>query len=260
MEKTEVEIKKIKNSEVKVENDIVICEYPLTIYVNNEEIMTLLCTPKHLQELIYGNLFSEGFINSKEDVLDIYINQNKGIARVMIDKEIDILKKLSGKRAKTTGCGNSSILYHPIDSIKSSKIVSDFKIYYQKIIEMSKELNKKSALFLETGGVHSSMLTNQESIITFYEDVGRHNTIDKIIGDALFNNLVLTETALFTSGRISSEMLLKTLKAKIPMIISRSAPTDLAIKIAKAYDVSLVGFVRGERMNIYHDAKRIIYK
>ncbi len=259
MDKTVVEIKKIKNKKVTVENDTVICEYPLTIIVNKEEIITLLCTPKNLKELAYGYLFSEGFISTKEDVFDIYVNQSKGVVRVNLNNEIDLTKKLSGKRAKTTGCGNNTILYHPIDSIKLREIVSDFKIHYQKIIELSKDLNNKSTLFLETGGVHSSMLTNSESILTFCEDVGRHNTIDKIIGDAILNNLDLSKTVLFTSGRISSEMLLKTLKAKIPIIISRSAPTDLAVKIAENFNVALIGFVRGERMNIYHDAKRIIY-
>ena len=102
-----------------------------------------------------------------------------------------------------------------------------------------------------------TMLFNEKEIVCFYEDVGRHNTIDKIIGYSLLNKLNLSDKALLTSGRISSEMLLKALKARIPMIISRSAPTDLAIQLAKEYGVTLVGFVRGDRMNIYHDVNRI---
>ncbi len=258
MEKTIVEIKQIKNSEIKIENDVVICEYPLTIYINNEEFITLLCTPKHLKELTYGLLFSEGFISCKEDVKDFMINQKSGIIRVTLDKEIDMIKKMNGKRAKTTGCGKGTIFYHTIDSLKAKKIETNFKLTYQKILEMSRELNKKSELFLETGGVHTTMLIDNSQVVLFYEDVGRHNTIDKIIGDALLNQRNLNEMALFTTGRISSEMILKALKAQIPIVISRSAPTDLAIQIACEYDVTLIGFVRGDRMNIYHDVNRII--
>lgn len=259
MEKKQIKIKKIKNTNIIIDDDIVICEFPLTIYINNEEFITLLCTPMNLHELSYGLLFSEGFITNKEDVLDIFIDKVKRVCRVNINKKIDMVKKLHGKRARTTGCGKGSIFYHTIDEIKSSKIQSNFKINYQHIINISKELNKKSTLFLETGGVHTTMFINHKKVISYFEDVGRHNTVDKIIGNALINKLDLSDGALFTTGRISSEMLLKTLKAKIPMIISRSAPTDLAVELAREYNVSLIGFVRGERMNIYHDLDRIIY-
>jgi len=257
MEKTVVEIKQLKKLEQHIINDVVICEYPLTIFINDEELITLLCTPMDIKELTFGFLFSEGFINNKEDVKDYQFNQNKGIVRVLLDKNMEMMKKLYGKRARTTGCGKGSIFYQTIDSLKSNKISSNFKLNHERILEMSKDLNKKSALFIETGGVHMTMLVDSNQDIIFYEDVGRHNTVDKIIGYALLNHLNLCHTALFTSGRISSEMLLKALKANIPMIISRSAPTDLAIQLAREYDVSLIGFVRGERMNIYHDANRI---
>lgn len=258
MEKRIVNIQKIKHNSISIENDVVISEFPFTIYLNNEGFITLLCTPLNLKELTFGFLFSEGFINKKEDVQTIFIDEKKGICRVTISKDIELLKKLQGKRARTTGCGKGSILYHTTDSMKASKIETRFTIPYQSILKISKELSKKSELFLETGGVHTTMLINHEKVILFYEDVGRHNTIDKIIGSALLNEMNLTDRALFTTGRVSSEMLLKTLKAKVPMIISRSAPTDLAVKLAQEYNVTLVGFVRGERMNIYHDDNRVI--
>lgn len=257
IEKSIVDIKQVKSGHIVFKEDVVIREYPFTIYLNDEEFITLLCTPKSLKELTIGFLYSEGFIRKYEDLKELFINEQDGVARVQLNSDIELIKKMHGKRARTTGCGKGSMFYHAIDAIQSKKINSYLKISYQKIIELSRDFNKMSELFLETGGVHSTMLFNENEVVCFYEDVGRHNTIDKIIGYSLLNKVNLMDKAIYTSGRISSEMLLKALKARIPMIISRSAPTDLAVQLAKEYGVTLVGFVRGDRMNIYHDVNRI---
>ncbi len=258
MDKTNIKIKRYKNQKMMCEEDVVVCEHPLTFYINHHEFITLLCTPNNLCELAFGLLYSEGFIHHKDDVLETFLDVKEGICRIMIDKDIDIINRLHGKRVRTTGCGKGTIFYRMIDKLKAKKIKTDYKINKNIIFQMSKTLNQKSHLFLETGGVHASMLVKDNKTIAFSEDVGRHNTIDKVVGQAIIQEIDLKNTALFTTGRISSEMLLKTLKAKIPIIISRSAPTDLAVQLAKEYDVTLIGFARGERMNIYHDVKRVI--
>lgn len=260
MEKSLINITRVNNTEVSEKHDVVICEHPFTIYINNEEFITLLCTPKDLKELIFGFLFSEGFINNKEDVYDIYIDDKKGIGRVKLNTNINVMKNIHGKRIRTTGCGKGTIFYNVIDSIKSSEFISNVRITYEEIIELMKELNKLSKLFLETGGVHTTMLATNEKVLMFYEDIGRHNTVDKIIGSSLLNEIDLFDKVLFTSGRISSELLIKTIKANIPIIVSRSAPTDLAVKLAKEFNITLVGFVRGSKLNIYNDNNRILLK
>ena len=117
---------------------------------------------------------------------------------------------------------------------------------------MSKEFGKKSDIFLETGGVHSCALCSQNEIIIFEEDIGRHNALEKILGKALMDNINLTDKIVLTTGRISSEIIKKIAKRSIPVLISRSAPTDVAIDIAKKLNITLIGFARGQRMNVYN--------
>lgn len=127
----------------------------------------------------------------------------------------------------------------------------------QQITVLMKAFDKKSAVFKKTGGVHSAALCDGERIVSFQEDIGRHNAIDKIIGDALYNNLNMADLIVLTSGRISSDVMFKVQKMESAVIVSRSAPTDLAVKLAKQWNVTLVGFARGKRMNVYSAPERI---
>jgi FdhD protein len=122
---------------------------------------------------------------------------------------------------------------------------------------MNNELQQKALLFKATGGVHSAALADNEMLLYFYEDIGRHNAVDKIIGECLLNGTATDDKALFTSGRISSEIMLKAAKLKIQLIVSRAAPTSLSVELAEALNITLVGFVRGRRMNIYSHPWRI---
>lgn len=239
-------------------SDIVASEYPLTIYINEEEFITLLCSPKSLDFLAIGFLISEGIIKAKRDVDKIKIDYDRGIAYLTINREFDLVKKLSGKRAMVTGCGKGTIFYNVIDSFNAKKIINTMTIKSKFIIKTMKEFNKKSEMFLKTGGVHSCCLTDLKGIIAFHEDVGRHNALDKIIGECFMKEISLEDKIIFTSGRISSEILLKCAKAKIPAIVSRSAPTNLAIELARQLGITLVGFVRGNRFNIYSGEEKII--
>ena len=151
-----------------------------------------------------------------------------------------------------------SIFYNVLDSLGSNRIVSDVTIRAEKLLEYSRWLNEKSSLFLDTGGAHSCALFDGSGVLLFHEDVGRHNALDKIIGEAYFSEIPLEDKILVTSGRISSEMIIKAIKNRIPIIVSRSAPTDLSVSMASQFNVTLVGFARGHRMNVYHGHERII--
>jgi FdhD protein len=120
-----------------------------------------------------------------------------------------------------------------------------------------RSLQDKAAMFKETGGVHSAAVADLDRIIFFCEDIGRHNAVDKIAGQCLVDGVSLEDKVLITSGRLSSEMLLKAAKLQLPLLISRSAPTSLSIELAEALNITLVGFVRGRRMNIYTHAWRV---
>lgn len=245
-------ILKIKGDITESIDDLVITEYPFTIFIDDEEIITLLCTPKYLKELAIGFLLSESIIYNIDDVKKIQIDETNGRGYVYLKERKKLTEGLLNKRTITTGCGKGTVFYNVIDSFKSKKIEQLLSVNTDDVVPLMKEFNHKSELFLTTGGVHSCALCDLEKIIYFQEDIGRHNALDKILGSALMDNLNLNDKIILTSGRISSEILIKAAKRGIPAIISRSAPTSLAVDISRELNVLLIGFVRADKMNIYN--------
>ena len=245
------EINKVKGDSIEKLDDLVIIEYPFTIFIDDEELITLLCTPKSLKELTYGFLYSEGFIDNLEAVDKVLIDEEKGRSYVYLNHRKSLNEKLMGKRTITSGCGKGTVFYNVLDSFKSKKIEKSISLHREVVVRLNREFNHKSELFINTGGVHSCALCDRENILYFEEDIGRHNALDKILGRALMDGLDLKDKFIITSGRISSEMLIKTAKRGIPAIVSRSAPTSLAIDMARELNILLIGFARGEKMNIY---------
>jgi len=245
------DILKIKGDIRNQVEDLVILEYPFTIFIDDEEIITLLCTPKSLKELAIGFLYSEGFIDNLDVIEKIYIDEDKGRAYVDLKFRKVLNEKLQGKRTITSGCGKGTVFYNVLDSFKSKKVENKLTITIENVVQLTKEFNNKSDLFLSTGGVHSCALCDINNIIYFEEDIGRHNALDKILGRAFIDEIDLSDKIVVTSGRISSEMLIKSAKRGIPAIVSRSAPTSLAIDMARELNIILIGFARGQKMNIY---------
>ncbi|NJD04559.1 MAG: formate dehydrogenase accessory sulfurtransferase FdhD [Ruminiclostridium sp.] len=250
-------IKRVKDGQIKEENDSVIVEYPFTIFLNKKEFIRLLCTPRSLKNLAAGFLFSEGIINSKSDLEAIELDEEKGKAYAYTKNKDHFDYKgnsLCGTRTITTACGKqTTVLYGVIDFLgtESDKIETSLNLEPDEVLNLANEFNKKSELYINTGGVHSCALCDRQGIILFEEDVGRHNALDKILGYALLEDICLTDKIIITSGRISSEMALKVVKSKIPVLVSRSAPTDTAVETARKFNLTLIGFARGRRMNIY---------
>jgi FdhD protein len=253
------DILRIKGDCSNVENDIVTIEYPFTIFIDDEEIITLLCTPKSLEELTLGFLYSEGFIDDVEAIGKIRVDEENGRAYVYLKYRKVLSERLQGKRTITSGCGKGTMFYNVLDSFKSKKIEKATSINIEDIANLMKAFNQKSDLFISTGGVHSCGLCNEKEILYFEEDIGRHNALDKILGRALLEKLDLSDKIIVTSGRISSEMLIKAAKRGIPAVVSRSAPTSLAIDIARELNILLIGFARGQKMNIYTDFPSLIF-
>ena len=245
-------IKKYQNEEVDEVEDLVVCEYPLTIFLNDQEFITLLCSPKSLKNLSIGFLYSEGIIKSASDIDSINIDEKMGYAYIKIGNVSKFAKQLYGKRVITTGCGKGSIFYNALDSLKCKQFKNNLDIDYKKLLDIMKLFNKKSELFLETGGVHSVGLIDGDDILYFEEDIGRHNALDKIIGNCLIDNVNIEDKAIITSGRITSEIVLKCAKLGIGCIISRSAPTNLAIDTGKKLNIGIIGFARGNKLNVYN--------
>lgn len=155
------------------------------------------------------------------------------------------------KKSIASSGGKASLLSNLPDSLKSQKIEEPLKLDLEIIKKNMIDFNRRSELFQKTGGVHSCGLYFQDEMLVFEEDIGRHNALDKIIGRALLDRIDLEDKMVLTSGRVSSEILIKIARRGISTIVSMSAPTNLAIELAKELSINLLGFVRGERLNIY---------
>lgn len=253
--KIKIEITRVNETEVSRVEDIVASELPLTIFLNNKELVTMLCTPEHMEQLTVGFLSSEGLLDGIDDIKSMVIDEKRGIARAETHKEME--GEIVFKRFISSGCGRGASFYSAADVSGQPPIESNLRVSASSIFALSRKFHQSSELFQATGGVHSAALCRGEEIIAFDEDIGRHNAVDKIFGHCLMEGISIEDAFVITSGRISSEILLKVVRRGIPLLISRSAPTELGARLADNLGVTLIGFVRGRRMNIYSHSERI---
>jgi len=240
----------------KVE-DVVAKEFPFTIILDNQELVTLLCTPKDLKYLAIGFLSSEGLIKNKGEIRKIILDERRGVVRVETEGDKEVERELLFKRLITSGCGRGAAFYSAADTTNQARVESEMKISAQEVFALVKEFQLRSQVYRATGGVHSAALCDTKGILIVAEDIGRHNAIDKIFGECMLKDIPTDDRIIITSGRMSSEIVLKIAKRNIPILLSKSAPTDLAVDLAADLGVTLIGFVRGRRMNVYTDGWRV---
>ena len=231
-------------------------ESPVTIILNDQELVTLLCSPIDLKYLAVGYLSSEGFIENKDEIKSVLVDNKNGIVRVKTIKDKPIIQFDQYKRMITSGCGRGVSFYSEAD-ITTQKIDSQIQVYSDNIFELVREFQAGSQIYKETHGVHSAALCSEKRIVIFNEDIGRHNAIDKVFGKCMLENIPTDDLMVITSGRISSEIVYKVAKRHIPIIISISAPTDLGVRTAEKLGITLVSSARGKRMNINTNDWRI---
>lgn len=251
----EFKITRMEGDQCTVVDDQVVKEFPLTLLVNGRELVTLACSPAYLDELALGYLYSEGLIETAANLLTMRLEDDRVVVQLT-----GALKEFPpmAQTIITSGCGRSTI-HTDLSGSNLQKVTSAIRFSHELIYNLTNNLNRSSALFQETGGVHNALLADNEgSVEIFREDVGRHNAVDKLIGYMLAHELTPDDKIFLTTGRISTEILLKTARRAVPVLVSRSAPTDMAIRLAYRLGITLIGFARGKRMNIYTHPERII--
>jgi FdhD protein len=237
--------------------DIVVREEPVTLYLNDKEFVTLVCSPGDLKELAVGFLCSEGVLLKKENLKSILINEDDGLiwaetAGASTSQDMFL------KRFVTSCCGRGRASFYFINDTKGvDKVDSDLQVAPRDVFYLTGQLEKLSEVFKTTGGAHSAALCTRDSVVFFYEDIGRHNAVDKIFGRCFLDDIPYSDKILVFSGRISSEILIKVAKMGIPIIVSRSAPTELAVKLADQLGITVVGFAREGRLSVYTHHKRV---
>jgi FdhD protein len=256
----------------------VIAETPWVLYVDRREWVTFMCSPTDLHRLALGFLLSEGLIGALDDVwqLKVFLDENRvymyfpeaGLAGEMsmptceeASGSIDVrLRRPAGarseKRILTSGCGGGVTF----DDLSGSRppLDSDLRITAEQVAGLMRMLNEAAGLYRTSRGVHTSALAAPDQLLVLAEDVGRHNTLDKIRGACLLDRIDSRDRILISSGRISSEMIAKAHKMEAPIVMSRTSPTALSIRLAKAWNMTLIGYVRGRQLRIYAGAERVV--
>ena len=239
----------------EISDQHVVEETPLTLRVNGQDVLTLLTAGEHPLELALGFLRSEGFFSSREEV--IAWREEPGMVHVDVLQDVTAIRRLLEKRTVTTGCGKGSTFYSALDALRCRPVTSEVRFSPRALLRQMAELQKRSGLYRETGGTHNASLSDGERTLCFRTDIGRHNAVDMIGGWAFLNGHDLSDRMLLTTGRVSSEILVKAVKMGVPVLASRSAPTALALELADQVRVTVIGYIRGGRFNVYTCPERI---
>lgn len=250
-------ITKVKDNEKFVMDDKLVREIKLELIVNGERIGALMATPVDQEALAIGYLMSENIIEHIDDIQKITLTHED--MHVEIDAKIneENAKKLNSEGVVISGCGRSTTANIDPDSIEAKVIKNDFSIKASLLSNEMAQFYTECPLYEETGCVHTAKLFLENGKFYIGEDIAQHNTIDKVIGKALLDGADISRSFLMVSGRLSSEMVAKAVMHQIPILASRTASTCLGVMIADKFELTLIGFVRGGRMNIYRNERRI---
>jgi FdhD protein len=223
----------------------VVREQPLSIYVNGEKFLTLLCSPMMLEALVTGYLWMENVIAEVEEITALEISPVDGRAEVTLRHPVT----LPTERILTSGCGGG--ITFRIDHRLFPPVRSSVQVRPVELGARMKELFDAAVYYRRSRGIHGAGLADREGLLLVAEDVGRHNAVDKIKGEALRRGMSTADRLLLSTGRISSEMLLKAARMGVPVVASRTSPTEMAVALAEQLGITVCGYVGADRLNVY---------
>ncbi|MGH7309496.1 MAG: formate dehydrogenase accessory sulfurtransferase FdhD [Candidatus Rokuibacteriota bacterium] len=223
----------------------VVREQPLTIYVDGERFLTLLCSPIKLEALVVGYLWIEKVITGLEEIAGLDVSPVDGRADVTLTHPVT----LPSERILTSGCGGG--ITFRIDHRLFPRLASPMRIRGADLAARMKDLFAAAVHYRTSRGIHGAALTDGERLLVVAEDVGRHNAVDKVKGEALQRGIATEDRILLSTGRISSEMLLKASRMGAPIVASRTSPTEMAVALAEQLGITVCGYVRQDGLNLY---------
>ncbi len=235
----------VKGGRVEEVKGEVVREQPLTLYVNGERFLTLLCSPFQLEALVVGYLWMEKVIGDLEEVAALSVSEVDGRADVTLTRPVT----LPAERILTSGCGGG--ITFRIDPRLFPRLSSPLTVRPAILAARLKDLFAAAAHYRASRGIHGAALTDGERLLFVAEDVGRHNAVDKVKGQALFAGVETAGRILLSTGRISSEMLLKAARMGVPVVASRTSPTEMAVGLAEQLGITVIGYVRPDSLNLY---------
>lgn len=233
-------------------------EYPITLYVNGQNLATYQLTNQDLEDWTVGYLFSEAVISSPNDLKAIRIDESRGRILVETASDFDIDLFREKQMNFSAGCGRGITFFSMSDVKNFTKVKTNRTVSLSYLLKKRHEFAINSPLYLETGGMHGACIVDREGKIYVREDIGRHNAVDKIIGFALREKMKPEDLILLTTGRISYEMLSKAARFGFGIVGSRTAATKQAIQLANYLNVEVIGYIRGKMINLYTSCGRVL--
>ena len=244
----------LRNGVLGEKEDEIVNELHLKLAINFKKLSSLMCSPADLEDLTAGYLVTSGILTAENQLVNLQYEQEKKIMHIELENN-EIIKDLIFSVLKPVGCGAGDLLFVKYE--KKISGLSEVKVSNSYVSRVMQEFNKSSDLFLNTGGVHSAGICDQTGILAVREDIGRHNAVDKVIGHIYRSGQMIADKIVLTSGRISSEIVMKLINANVQILISRSAPTAGAIELAELNGITLIGFARSNNFNVYCGYERV---
>jgi len=240
--------------------DCVAEEVPLQISLNDTYTFVIWCSPSQFKELAVGYLLSENILRSVDEIKSLTSNEQKNSCQLKLKASVNLDERMKNSRRSTRIIPLIKASTSPYQHDERIPVVkSQLKIKAKVILDAMNQINNLARGFKETGGLHDSAIFKADgSVVAFSEDVGRHNTVDKVIGQASLNKEDFTQCFMIITGRVPGDMIYKAAKVGLPIVASTAAVLNSGISSAEKANIALVGFVRGKRMNIYTGLERII--
>jgi len=258
----QVKMTRLDLAEGKAEKvlDCIAEEVPLQITVNGSYSFVIWSSPSQFKELAVGHLYAEDILQGVDEIEYITSNEAQNTCELQLKPSVNLEERMKNQRRGTRIIplikASTSAYQH---DEKLSVVKSNLKIKAQVILDAVSQMNEKAKGFKETGGLHDSGIFKADgTMVAFSEDVGRHNTVDKVIGQALLNKENFAECFMFITGRVPGDMIYKAAKVGLPIVASGAAVLNSGVSSAEKANITLVGFVRGKRMNIYTCPERIL--
>ena len=239
----------------------IINETPLSITLNGQRVIAAVTIGDYAKELAVGYLLNQNMISWKDTSLDIQHEKKNGTVNVTADSGVDV-KQLVTRKTQTSGCGIGTVygdLLEKFEKYIEYPLPTDEKFHTSWLYEISKKINACPSLYLKTGAIHGCVLCENDTPLIFTEDVGRHNAIDKIAGFMRLLEISPKGKSLYTTGRLTSEIVLKCIQMKIPILVSRSGFTSWGVDLAQELDLTLIGRARGKRFTVLSGRHRVVY-
>jgi len=235
----------------------VVTEKPLTIFLNRQEIVTAMTLGDYPDYLAVGFLKNQNMLKDDDVIIGIDVDEELGVVVVRTDRTTNYEEKLQ-KKIQTSGCAQGTVFGDMMEQIDQINLNKNTMLRTSTMLSLIKAINTMPSLYLSAGAIHGCVLAKENEILAYIEDVGRHNAVDKIAGWMRMNGISGDDKLFYTTGRLTSEMVIKCVQMRIPVLMSRSGFTQSGVDMARQTGLTLIGRARGKRFTALSGLDRII--